>query len=72
MIDRTALKTETGERLRAIRESRGISQYKLAELSGIHRVTIARIETGDHLPAWDILCTLADSLGVSVSEFRKN
>lgn len=70
MVDRTELKAETGKRLRAIRERRGMSQYELASRSGVHRVTIARIELGDHLPAWDILCTLADALGVSVSDFR--
>lgn len=36
--------------LKSIREAKGISQYKLAELSGVKRTTIAMIETGKNVP----------------------
>ena len=55
-------------RLAEIRKSRGLSQYALAELSGISRVTIARIETGKMNPTLQTLEQLAAALGVTVGE----
>ena len=55
-------------RLAEIRKSRGLSQYALAELSGISRVTIARIETGKVNPTLQTLEQLAAALGVTVGE----
>lgn len=55
-------------RLAEIRKARGLSQYALAELSGVTRVTIARIETGKMNPTLQTIEKLAAALGVTVGE----
>lgn len=56
--------------LRAAREQAGLSQYRLAELSGVSRPAIAGIELGRHKDVKiDTLNALAKALGVSVSHF---
>jgi XRE family transcriptional regulator, regulator of sulfur utilization len=37
-----------GERIRSLRNARGLSQMQLSERSGIHVKLLARIETGRH------------------------
>jgi len=54
--------------LQEIRHKKGISQEKLSALSGVHRVTIARFETGKISPKLKTLERLAAALGVSVSK----
>lgn len=58
-------------RLRALREHAGISAYELAKRSGVSAPMIRNIEAGTNLPGWEVVCKLADALGVSVAEFRK-
>jgi transcriptional regulator with XRE-family HTH domain len=36
-----------GERLRAVRQKKGISQEKLAELAGLHRTYVSSVERGE-------------------------
>ena len=50
------------------RKSHGFTQEHLAEASGVHRVTIARIETGEVSPTAETLKRLADALGVFVDD----
>ena len=50
------------------RQARGLTQEQLAEASGVHRVTIARIETGEVSPKAETLKRLADALGVLVDD----
>lgn len=45
-----------------------MTQEQLAEASGVHRVTIARIETGEVSPKAETLKRLADALGVLVDD----
>lgn len=55
-------------RLTEIRTMRGMTQQQLAEKSGIHRVTIARLESGSRPITGITLATaiaLADALGVT-------
>lgn len=56
------------ERLAQVRRARGMSQLALAKASGVHRVTIARIECGTTSPKAETLKRLADCLGVLVDE----
>ena len=57
----------TGDRLRAIRQSRGLSPRGLAAKSGVSHTTIWAIERGFNLaPRTDTLCYLAFALGVPV------
>lgn len=55
-------------RLREVRESRGLSQTELARLSNIHRVTIARYETGKTVPGSENLFKLASALKCTAEE----
>jgi len=46
-------------RLMALREERGLSQARLAELAGVDRKTINRIENGHFSPSLDTLTRLS-------------
>ncbi len=53
-----------GVTVRAQRTALGWSQEKLAEVAGIHRVTVVNIESGESVPTLDTLRLLAQALGV--------
>ena len=55
-------------KLAQVRKAQGLSQAQLAEISGVHRVTIARIETWEISPNIRTLEKLADALRVTVTE----
>lgn len=55
-------------KLKEIRKARGLSQTKLSELSGVHRVSIARYELGVNTPTAENLMKLAVALDVSTDE----
>lgn len=57
---------EIGENIRKTREMQGLSQEELAELAALHRVTLARYESGKVEPGAQQLGRIADALGVSV------
>jgi len=59
------------ERLRALREKRGLSQYKLAALAKLPRSTLIRIEHGQVEPRISTLRRIAKALGVEAGEFLK-
>ena len=56
-------------RLKEVREERNISQVKLAEMSGVSRQTISKIEA-DPAAVFkvDTLQALANALGVSIED----
>jgi transcriptional regulator with XRE-family HTH domain len=56
-------------RLREWRDRRGDSLYTLAEKSGVHFVTISRIEQGHLSPTVATLEKLAKGLGIAVRDF---
>jgi transcriptional regulator with XRE-family HTH domain len=56
-------------RLREWRDRRGDSLYTLAEKSGVHFVTISRIEQGHLSPTVATLEKLATGLGIAVRDF---
>jgi transcriptional regulator with XRE-family HTH domain len=58
-----------GEKLKSLREKCGMTQHALAEASGVHRVQIARYETGDGVPTWELVQKLARSLGTDCRAF---
>lgn len=55
-------------RLQALRTSRNITQERLAMLTGIHRVTIARYEGERVKPSLENAAKIANALGVSIEE----
>lgn len=58
-----------GQRLRAARESRGLSMRRLAELSGRSASSISQIEGGVVQPRMSTLVSLTVPLGMTVAQF---
>ncbi len=54
--------------MKALRVSKGLSQYKLADAVGTKRTNIQAYESGRNLPALPMLIVLADYLGYDLSE----
>jgi len=57
-----------GERLRRLRESKGLSRKELASRARVHPGEIAQYELRNRLPAIVHFHKLADALGVSADE----
>ena len=57
-----------GERVRALRAARGLTQRELAGRVQISRPSIANVEAGRQNVGLRQLCALADALGVGVGE----
>ena len=53
------------DRIRYMREQRVLTQGQLAELVGVHRVQISRIEMGRQTPRAPTIQRIAAALGVS-------
>ncbi|MDP9487620.1 MAG: helix-turn-helix domain-containing protein [Actinomycetota bacterium] len=53
-----------GDRLRELREARGLRQEDLEERSGVDSQTISNIEVGRQMPRTQTLMKLAKGLGV--------
>jgi len=53
-----------GQRVRAMREARGLSQEKLAELAGVHRTYLSSLERGGRNVGLDNINAIAAALGV--------
>ncbi len=57
-----------GMKLRAARERVGVSQEKLAELSGLHRTYVSSVERGRCNISLQNIERLAQALGVTMAE----
>jgi transcriptional regulator with XRE-family HTH domain len=55
-----------GERLRKVREDKGLSQAQLAEKSGLQPSAISHFELNRRSPSFDNLKRLADALSVTI------
>jgi transcriptional regulator with XRE-family HTH domain len=55
----------------AFREHHGLSQDQLAQLAGIDRKTVNRIENGHFSPSIDTLTRLSVALGIEISKLLK-
>lgn len=60
--------TKRGQRLRAYRETAGLSQSELADHLGVHRSNIGFWENSGLAPRSDLLVPMAKVLGVEVSD----
>ena len=58
-----------GKRLRKLRTERGIAQEKLAEVAGLDRTYISKIEKGERNISLDTIGKLANALEIEVKEF---
>lgn len=61
-----------GLKLKKIRNSKNLSQEKLAEITGLHRTYISSLERGNRNPTLLTLQALSKSLDVSVSELLED
>jgi len=52
--------------LKKARERKNLTQEQLSELTHVHRVNIAKYETGIGIPSVAVLVSLADALDVSI------
>ena len=60
---------KTGEKIRLLRERRGLSQEELAKAAGyISRSSISKIESGDSDPSQKMLKRIAIALDVPAAE----
>jgi len=58
-------------RIREVRESKSISRYQLAKLTGLGESTLQMIENSDDPnPTFKVLCKIADALEVSLDDLR--
>lgn len=60
------MSNQFGDRLKATREARGLSQADLAERSGLQSSAVSHFENGRRAPSFDNLKKLADALSVSI------
>jgi transcriptional regulator with XRE-family HTH domain len=67
MAKRT-IQTQFGERVRSLRQRKGLSQEELADLVGVHRTYLGGIERGERNPALKNIAALAEALNVSLSD----
>ena len=61
-----AVTRRVGERVRTLRQSRGLTQRGLAQRTGLSRPTIANVEAGRQTVTVRHLCALAEALDVSL------
>ena len=57
-----------GSKLRAVRQKKGVSQEKLAELAGLHRTYVSSVERGKRNISLVNIERLAIALGVAMRE----
>jgi transcriptional regulator with XRE-family HTH domain len=65
------MRTVLAERLYNLRSAKDFSQAYLAELAGVDRKTINRIENGHFSPALDTIVRLSVALGIAPSDMLK-
>jgi transcriptional regulator with XRE-family HTH domain len=62
------VQVQFGEKLRAVRQERGISQEKLAELAGLHRTYVSSVERGERNVSLVNIERLAAALCVTMAQ----
>ena len=58
---------EIGERIKELRQKKGITVNKLANLSGVSQSYLRDIELGNKQPTVEYLSYICDALGISLS-----
>lgn len=67
--DMSDIAKSVGQRIRNYRTNLGLSQEKLAEMSGCHPTYIGQLERGEKNATLESIERIADALGVSLSRF---
>jgi transcriptional regulator with XRE-family HTH domain len=67
-----SIEKEVGRRIKAVRTKKGITQDQLAELAGLNRVHLFRLENGEQSMTLRTLKIVADALSVRVRELVKD
>jgi transcriptional regulator with XRE-family HTH domain len=62
------VQTRFGKRLREVRQRKGLSQERLAELAGLHRTYVSGVERGERNISLLNIERLAVALGVAMSD----
>jgi len=57
-----------GERIRELRQAKGLSQEELAFRAKVHRTYLGGIERGERNPALKNIVAIAEALDISLSE----
>jgi transcriptional regulator with XRE-family HTH domain len=57
------------ETLRELRQTKGVSQEKLAEAIDSHQVYISEIENGKKIPSLSVIYKIAQYFNLSLSDF---
>lgn len=53
-------------------KEKNMTTYRLAQLSGINKATLAHIKSGKvKKPLFETICKIADALEVDINEFRE-
>jgi ribosome-binding protein aMBF1 (putative translation factor) len=60
-----------GERIRAKRQRKRLSQEKFAEVCGLHRTEVGLLERGQTIPRLDTLLIVSEHLGLPPSKLLK-
>ena len=64
----TEIGKRVGDRVKAFRKQRGLTQAQLADMAQVKRPNISRLEAGKHAPGIMLLERLAESLQVKISD----
>jgi transcriptional regulator with XRE-family HTH domain len=57
-----------GDRVRELREAKGLTQVALAEQAGTHFTTVSKVEKGERNASLQLALKLADALGVALTK----
>ncbi len=61
-----------GKRIRQIRKSKGLTQFKLAEIAGINEKHVSKIETGVYFPTYSTLNKILNALDMTLEDAGLN
>lgn len=59
-----------GARLKKLRIEAGLTQQALADMTGMHRFGVAKLERDEYGPSWATVQALAKALGISCTAFE--
>lgn len=70
-MDKQELQTKIGQRVKQLRNEKGISQIELASACNFEKSNLSRLEAGNTSPNIYTLYKIAQNLGVELSELFK-